>query len=175
MSNGNPVVATWTERHDLVATLKALGNTNIEIAARLDIDPAYVSVILSDPRAEARRAEVAQRVADNAVDVGVRLKLFANEALETAVYWMRQRGEKLAAVSRQSAFGILDRAGYAKVEKHLHAHAEITDERFEKLAAMTQDANRVIEAFDYSVETVRSEEVEGDMGGDGRPGDKTTP
>lgn len=143
------VVKNWSDRHDLAAILKATGSTNQEIAEKLDYEQAYVSRLLKDPRAVEKMKEVASRVADAAEDVAVRLKLLANEALDTAVYWMQKRESELAAVSVRSAFGILDRAGYSKVDKKLVGHFEASPDRLEEMLRLAEKANVVQEEYNY--------------------------
>lgn len=151
-SKRDPVVDEWTPRHDLVALLKAIGHRNYEIAEKLDYDPAYVSRILADPRAKLRISELATQVADNAIDVGAKLKLLANEAVDVAANAMRMDVEAHGATVVKAAFGILDRAGYSKIEKSIQANIDVPFDRIEEMTQLARDANRVTEEFDYGRE-----------------------
>lgn len=145
--------------------MKASGLRNDEIAANLGYEPAYVSRILADPRAEAKVQEFRERVAESMVDVGLKIKALAGEALDTAAFWMRQRDRRLAATSVKSAFGILDRAGYTKVEKRLVGHFNATPEHMEQMERLARTANEVREEYDYGAEG----------GGDGDGREPSTP
>jgi len=149
-NSGRMIAKNWSSRHDQVVLLRAAGHQNVEIAERSGYDQAYISRILKDPRAETRLAELTKRIADNSVDIALKLKLYANEALETAVHWMRQREDKLAQVSARSAFEILDRAGYTRVEKHIVANLDIGIDQLDRMAELAASANEVVETYDYS-------------------------
>jgi hypothetical protein len=139
----------WTPRHDMIALLYASGMRVSEIAEQLGYHPNRVSLILSDPRAAERIAHYRERVVESMADVGLKLKALALEALDTAAYWMRSRDPKLAPVSARSAFGILDRAGFSKVEKHLVASVDIPPERLNRLEELARAAKEAREQFNY--------------------------
>lgn len=103
----------WGPRHRLAVALHLGGAKNYEIGEKLDWSPQYVSVILNDKRAIYEIEALAQSVADRTVDTQLRIKLYANEALDEIVEELRSsRNEK---VRQTAAFGLLDRAGYTPV------------------------------------------------------------
>jgi len=100
----------WNPRHRLIVALHLAGDKNKEIARKLKLSQSHISLILSDPRAIYEIEHLAQSVADRTVDTALRLKLYANEALDEIVEEIRtSRNEK---VRQTAAFGLLDRAGY---------------------------------------------------------------
>lgn len=104
----------WSPRHRLIVALHLGGDRNNEIAVKLSVSQTHVSVVLNDPRATHEIARLSGLMADRVVDTGLRLKLYANEALDEVVEEMRSsRNEK---VRQNAAFGILDRAGYTPVK-----------------------------------------------------------
>ncbi|NIN68887.1 MAG: hypothetical protein GTO63_30210 [Anaerolineae bacterium] len=171
----DPRPERWSNRHDLVVLLKATGHRNNEIAEKLDYSQAYVSLILGDPRAKQKLEEYTQRLADNAIDVRAKLDLLSAEAIETAAHWMRERKDQLAPVSLRSAFGILDRAGYSKVEKHLVGHVELPLDRLKAMEKQAGAANRALEEFDYGREVVVESEEDNGKGGTAGGGTGSTP
>jgi len=105
----------WNPRHRLIVALHLAGDKNKEIARKLKLSQSHVSLILSDPRAIYEIENLAQSVADRTVDTALRLKLYANEALDEIVEEIRtSRNEK---VRQTAAFGLLDRAGYTPVRE----------------------------------------------------------
>lgn len=139
--------ARFKERHRLVCKLQAVGLKNNEIADITGYTESRVSIILNDPRAPAIINEMAGIVAGNLDDVALKLKLLANEALDTVTDLMRD-GEK-EEIRQRSAFSILDRAGYSKIEKKLQITAAISNEAAELLVQAASDGN-VIDA-DYTI------------------------
>lgn len=103
----------WSPRHRLIVAMHLGGDKNREIAERLRVSPSHISVVLNDPRAVYDIERLAQNVADRTVDTSLRIKLYANEALDEIVEELRtSRNEK---VRQGAAFGLLDRAGYTPV------------------------------------------------------------
>lgn len=100
----------WSPRHRLIVALHLGGDTNKEISEKLGLSEGRVSVILNDPRAIYEVERMAERVADRTVDTSLRLKLYANEALDEIVEELRTCAN--VKVRQSAAFGILDRAGY---------------------------------------------------------------
>ena len=137
------------ERQKLCVKLQACGMTNNQIAKTLGYTPTRVSVILNDPRAQLVRDEMAERVADSLDDVATRLQFYANEALTEVVTLMRDSSSDV--VRQRSAFDLLDRAGYNKVEKHLTATTNISDEKVTQLMGTLKESREIFDA-DYTVE-----------------------
>ena len=163
----HPLVAeTWSHRHDLVVMLHCNGMTNDEISVELGFDGAYISRIINDPRGIKRLEDFRTKLIAGIEDAGRKLQALAVESAERAGDLMRQ--DKDLGVAARSAFGILDRAGYSTVEKHLHAHVQFSEEKVGKLLEMTERANKASGKFDYSeVEEVEVEEV-GSSSGNGQ-------
>lgn len=99
------------------------GDRNWEIAEKLRLSENYVSIILNDPRAIYEIERMSERVADRTVDTSLRLKLYANEALDEIIEELRTCTN--VKVRQTAAFGILDRAGYTPA-KHDPAQAAPT-------------------------------------------------
>lgn len=163
----HPLVAeTWSHRHDLVVMLQCNGMTNNEISIELGFDESYISRIVNDPRGIKRLEEFRTKLIAGIEDAGQKLQALAVESAERAGELMRQDGD--LGVAARSAFGILDRAGYSTVEKHLHAHVQFSEDKVNKLLEMTEKANKVSGRFNYSdVEEVEVEEV-GSSNGSGQ-------
>jgi len=105
----------WNPRHRLIIALHLAGDKNKEICEKLGLSESHVSLILNDPRAVYEIENLAQGVADRTVDTALRIKLYANEALDEIVEELRtSRNEK---VRQTAAFGLLDRAGYTPVRE----------------------------------------------------------
>lgn len=138
--------------------------TNNEIAAEMGYDAAYVSRILNDPRGMARRSEFREKVIEGMEDAGAKIQALASEAVNRAAKLMRQDEDK--SVAARSAFGILDRAGYTKVERHVHAHVTMSDDRVDKMLVLAEKANEVGREYDYT----DVEEVEAEILVDDKPG-----
>ena len=105
----------WNPRHRLIVALHLAGDKGREIAEKLGVSESHISLILNDPRAIYEIENLAQSVADRTVDTALRIKLYANEALDEIVEELRSsRNEK---VRQTAAFGLLDRAGYTPVRE----------------------------------------------------------
>lgn len=123
--------------------MKGAGFKNNEIAESLQIAVSTVSIIVNDERAKPYILKAQQRVADGILDLNLRLKAHATEALDEIVDQMRNAEKDI--VRQKAAFGILDRAGYTPIQKHTviqapeipeglgavvaEAHAELTEVR----------------------------------------------
>lgn len=139
----------------MIARLSAVGYKNKEIATALDMSEGRISVILSDPRAQIDIADAVESVADNIIDLHDRLKAHAYEALDEIVDSMRHSKDE--KVRQKSAFGILDRAGYTPVQKHVQVAPELPADvaaRFEKVMAEMQD-----DTYDAQYEYIPPDEV----------------
>lgn len=137
------------ERHKIAIRLQSCGMTNRQIAESLGYTESRVCIILRDPRAEVFRAEASGLIADGLDDITLRLKHYAGEALSHVVELMRTSGSD--TVSQRSAFDILDRAGYNKVDKAIVATHNISDEKVAQLMGALEETQKVIDA-DYTVE-----------------------
>lgn len=140
-----------SQRHKLVWMLHATGKRNKEIAELLNYTEARVSVIVNDPRREQFLPEFSSAVAEQIQDVRQKLRLHAPEAVDEVVDEMRHSTD--ANVRQRAAFGILDRAGYGKIDKRVVAHTEVTEEAARELTAGIRDLEELdaIEA-DYTIE-----------------------
>jgi len=141
----------WTQRHRLVVSLWLAGARNKQIASVMGYDEATVSIILNDPRAEMEIEAMGSSMAERMTDTHLRLKVLANEALSEITDEMRDKDTPVA-IRQRAAFGILDRAGYTAVQKHVQANVEIPLEiadRVEKVLNEIQGADA--DRFDYEV------------------------
>lgn len=136
-------------RHILTAKLHAAGLRNNEIESITGYSQSRVSHILNDPRAKEIIEDTRRRITDDIDDVALRLRALSNEALDKVVDIMRFSDDETAA--QRSAFSILDRAGYGKIDKRIEAQAVISDAAAEKLLLASQDAGRIVDA-DYTIE-----------------------
>jgi len=137
------------QRHKLAIRLEACGMTNNQIAEHLGYTPSRISIILNDPRADEIRAGMSSLVADNLDDIALRLQHYAGEALTEVVDIMRESTSD--TVRQRSAFDILDRAGYNKIEKHISATTNISDKQVAQLLGTLEETKQVFDA-DYTVE-----------------------
>ncbi|MGD9631347.1 MAG: hypothetical protein AB7V18_19080 [Pyrinomonadaceae bacterium] len=147
----------WSPRHRLVIALHLGGDRNWEIAEKLNLSENYVSVILNDPRAVYEIERMSERVADRTVDTSLRLKLYANEALDEIVEELRtSKSEKIRQIA---AFGILDRAGYTPA-KHDAAQAAPTlpAEVVQRMETTTQEL--VSHSIEYKQGTMKEKPAE---------------
>lgn len=93
-----------------------------------------VSITLNDARAVPYIKEAARNVADGILDLNLRLKAHATEALDEIVDQMRNAERE--AIRQKAAFGILDRAGYTPVQKHALVEApQLPEGLVERVAA----------------------------------------
>lgn len=129
----------WSPRHRLVVALHLGGDKNNEIAEKLGMSESRVSIILNDPRSVHEIERMASTVADRTLDTALRLKLYANEALDEIVEEMRTaRSEK---VRQTAAFGILDRAGFTPVkpDERSQQAPELPAEVVDRMEATTKE------------------------------------
>lgn len=138
------------QRHMLVYQLHSCGYTNNEIADIIGYTKAWVSSILNDPRAEEYIQEFATRVAEKVEDVGVKLRLVAPEALDTVVNVMRtSENERVVSAN---AFGLLDRAGYGKIDRSVNLNAQLSEKQTERLANALREGQAVTREIIYEAE-----------------------
>lgn len=157
----------FSQRHRLVCSLHATGMTNREIAEALRYDESRVSVILNDPRAERYIQEAARAVESSITDVQMRLKLLAHEAVDELEHELRAVPD--VKVRQRAAFGVLDRAGYGKMETQVRVSGELPDKAVKELSDALGE-NEVIEA-EYEFE--EPDEHEFDTRGDNAGRDAT--
>lgn len=136
----------WSPLHNIICSLKAVGTPNVKIAEMLDITPGYVSVITNDPRGIAAIKEFHGQALEKTTDVPKRLQELSIEAVEVVAEQLDSNDENVA---QRAAFGILDRAGYGKIEKKFVASAHISEEAA-ALIRGAMDESETIEA-DYSL------------------------
>lgn len=139
----------FSQRHELVCKLHAAGLRNFEIEAITGFSSSRVSTIIHDPRAKIVIHETAKYITSNVDDIGLRLKALANEALNVVVDQMRDSSDE--TIVQRSAFSLLDRAGYSKVEKKITMTAALSDKAAEALALAAAESANVIDA-EYVIE-----------------------
>ena len=116
----------FNSRHKAVCVLKANGYTNAEIGEHLGYSEARVSVILCDKRAVEFLISAEKNFSANMSDVGEKILLLAQSALDQTEDIMLN-GDK-DSTRLTAALGILDRAGFSKVNKTIALEARITGE-----------------------------------------------
>lgn len=116
----------WTARHETIVRLHSTGLTNNQIARIVGMDPARVSVILSDPRAKPATREQLSRNGDTLAEVFSRIQAHAGEAFDVILDQAREA--KDPRVQQKAAFGIMDRAGLAPVQKRVMLGAQLPPE-----------------------------------------------
>lgn len=151
---GNGELKPWHSevfgsRHIMVAKLHAAGLRNNEIANVTGYSESRVSHIINDPRCMEIVEETRRTITDGLDDVALRLQALSNEALDVVVDQMRFSADE--NVVQRSAFSILDRAGYGKVDKSVQVTAEITPEAATKLLQASESARHIVDA-DYTIE-----------------------
>lgn len=131
-------------RHRMVVMLAEVGWTNKAIAEATGYTESRVSIILNARHPELLRIkrEFACRVADHIDDTANRLKLYANEMLDTMVYHARQK-EAQPQNSRMAARDILHMAGYSPVRRQINVDVPIPAAELITAAAKIQAANEV--------------------------------
>lgn len=142
----------FNSRHKAACVLRANGFTVTEIAEHMGYSIARTSVILNDPRAEVVLEDAEKHFAANLSDVGAKIKALASEALEETADIMRGglEGSVKPATRLTAALGILDRAGYSKVNKTIALEARITGEAARALMGVEIEE---IPTADYSLVT----------------------
>lgn len=100
----------WSPRHKLCVALHMGGDRNTEVAQKLNCSTAWVSKTLGDIRATYEIEQLATTLADRTADTALRIKLYANEALDEIMDELRE--SRSEGIRQKAAFGILDRAGY---------------------------------------------------------------
>jgi hypothetical protein len=138
----------WTARHRLICQLSTMYK-NREIAQMLNVSEGHVSVVLSDPRAHVDVQAAVVSISGNIVDLHDRIKAHAVEALDDVVYTLRNsKDEKLRT---KIGFGLLDRAGYTPVQKHMSVAPELPADMADRIEAVTSELdNTVVEAeYEY--------------------------
>lgn len=131
-------------RHRMVVMLAEAGWTNKQIAESTGYTESRVSIILNAKHPELLRvrAEFASKVADTIDDTANRLKLYANEMLDTMVYHARQK-EAQPQNSRMAARDILHMAGYSPVRRQVNVEIPVPAAELLTAAAKIQAANEV--------------------------------
>ena len=137
-------------RHRIVLALHASGLRGCEIANITGYTQGRVSVIINDPRAMEIIRELGGRVADLTNDVRQRMKLLSHEAVYRISAQLDSTDQNVA---QRAAFGILDRAGYGKIEQKMVVRAELESDDELAIVEALQDAgasDHIMDA-DYSV------------------------
>lgn len=122
----------WRPRHDLVVALESSGYTREEICRITKYSYARVSVILTDPRAEAARRKFKSGLVDRLQSIHDKLAVAAHEALDEIIEEMRHCED--VRIRQKASLSILDRAGYTPVQKRLVATTQIAAEDADRLA-----------------------------------------
>lgn len=112
----------WSAHHEILRML-LLGMKEVDIAAALNVTPAMVSYTKNSAIGK-RQLNIMQGARDaHTMNVAVRIKELAPKAVEVLETQMDSETERIAQVA---ALSILDRAGYAPVQRlqaetvHMH-------------------------------------------------------
>lgn len=135
----------WSPRANIICMLASSGMKGVEIAEALRISDQTVSNVLNDPRAAKVILEAQANASRNILDLNGRIKQHAEEALNEIVNALRTAEDPRLRV--KVGFGLLDRAGYTPIQRHIvktaptlpeglvervtETHAEITQIRRE--------------------------------------------
>jgi hypothetical protein len=142
----------WSPRHDLVVRLHLAGIRNKDIprwmeqAGAESFCESRISVILNDPRAQQLKEHFARTAIDRMENVQERLEAVANEALTEVIELMRRAED--ASVRQRSAFSILDRAGYSKIERKTVANFDVTEKLLDRMERAAKEG-RSLSDLDY--------------------------
>jgi hypothetical protein len=128
----------------MVVMLHEAGWKAKDIANATGYTQSRVGIILNSrhPELLELREKFASQVAENALDVNSRLRLYANEMLTIMVG--HARNDKEHQLSRLAARDILQMAGFTPVKKIFQANANIPVEDLKRLVSNIQDANEVV-------------------------------
>lgn len=138
----------WTARHETIVRLHSTGLTNNQIARIVGMDPARVSVILSDPRAKPATHEQLSKNGDTLAEVFSRIQAHAGDALDEVLAQMSSAGD--VRVRQKAAFGIMDRAGLAPVQKRVMLGAQLPPEMLQGVMSALV-ASEEGEDYEYDV------------------------
>jgi predicted transcriptional regulator len=141
---------TYDHQHMLICRL-SISMSNKAIASALGITETWVSVILNDPRAAPIRDLALRDVADNISDVQGIIAAAAPEAARLVIQQIRNPMEK-SEIRQRAAFGLLDRAGYSKVERRQVSGMEISPELAERMEQTLSESNELA-TVSYEVPT----------------------
>lgn len=121
-----------SQRQKMVLMLAACGWRGNEIARELGYTPARVSVILNSQRSDITeyRNRFELQVAENTLDVNLKLKLAAPAATQTMINLMASNDERVRALAAKD---ILDRAGYAPIRKQLNVDMPVPVEEISRV------------------------------------------
>lgn len=139
-----------SRRHVMCFQFYACGMRNKEIAQALDLTESRVSIILSHPQAPEYIRSFALRVSEKLEDPAERLRMLAHEAIDKVQGLLRQSLDE--KVVQSTAFGILDRGGYGKIEKRLELGGKLTEEQTERLVGALRESHEVTKDITYVVE-----------------------
>lgn len=117
-----------SSRHMLMISMQATGSSNNEIAEHFQMTPSRVSVILNSPAAQAARHKLtADLVSNITTDVQERIASEAAASLDVLLSIRDDIGES-GQVRSRVASNLLDRAGFAPVEKHANLSIKVSPE-----------------------------------------------
>lgn len=138
-------------RHRIAVVLHEAGWKTSDIAAALGYTVSRVSVILNshNPGLQQLKEEFASKVADQAIDVTSRLKLYANEMLTVLVGHARQLEKP--ELSRLAARDIMHMAGFTPVKKVFQANTNVPFDKLQEIAGRISEANEVVLNPDWDV------------------------
>lgn len=142
----------FNSRHRAVCILLAQGFANNEIAEITGYSESRVSTIKNDPRATAVIREAEKEFMNSLGDVASKIEALAHEAVDVAAQVMRDAKDE--SVALRSAFGLLDRGGYGKVQKNINMNADLSGEAMRALLREEKEAEAQDDAIDvsYSIE-----------------------
>lgn len=136
---------SWSPRHRMVVALYATGAfTNKQISEITGISYNRISIIINDPRAQFELREFAARAAEHVADVHSMIRFAAVEAFQEIMDEMRN--SKNENVRQRAAFGILDRAGYTPVQKHLVGRTELPAGLAERVEETSRELKEIVGA-----------------------------
>lgn len=137
-------------QHIQILIMKAAGYNNRMIAKQMGLTESRVSILVNHPDSLTILSRLVSFQAENLLDIKARIQAHAGEALDTALYLMRNSENQ--AVRAKAAFSLLDRAGYGAVQKVEATHRlEMPAEQARDLTKVLAEA-REVEDADWEIE-----------------------
>ncbi len=145
--NSFVVSEMWERHHEIVRRL-ALGQKNVEIAKALGISEVSVSQVKNSPVVQEKLMTMTERMDNEAVDVGKRIRELAPLAIKTLEGVLEDAEDTIPIAAKiKVAQDVLDRAGHAAIKKvqgsMLHGH--FTRDDLEEIKGLARDSGVIVD------------------------------
>jgi DNA-binding CsgD family transcriptional regulator len=149
--NSFVVSEMWERHHEIVRRL-ALGQKNTQIAKALGISEVSVSQVKNSPIVKEKLASMVEKMDENAIDVGQRIKELAPRAIKVLESVLEDVEDTVPlSLKVKTAHDILDRAGHAAIKQVnanvMHGHFNADD--LAEIKQLARD-NGVIADVEYT-------------------------